>query len=75
MDRPDASSAPHPRPTALSIALCAISVAAAFYLWIEHRPHLLGVLPYVLLVACPIMHLLMHRGHHRHHDAGTRSEV
>jgi hypothetical protein len=31
----------------------------------------LGVLPYLLLLACPLMHVFMHHGHQhgdRHHD-------
>lgn len=40
---------------------------AAFFLWTEHRAHLLGVLPYVLLLLCPILHYLMH-GRHGGHD-------
>jgi hypothetical protein len=38
---------------------------AAFFLWEEHRAHLLGILPYVLLLLCPILHLL-HGGHGGH---------
>lgn len=40
-----------------------------FFLWTEHRAHLLGALPLLLLLAvCPLMHLFMHRGHrHGHH--------
>ena len=38
---------------------------AAFFLWTEHRAHLLGILPYLLLAACPLMHLFHHgHGHH-----------
>ena len=36
---------------------------AAFFLFSEHRAHLLGALPFLLLLACPLMHLFMHRGH------------
>jgi hypothetical protein len=36
---------------------------AAFFLWQEHAAHLLGVLPYALLLLCVITHVLMHRGH------------
>jgi hypothetical protein len=36
---------------------------AAFFLWSEHRAHVFGALPYLLLLACPLMHLFMHRGH------------
>ncbi|MDP3845573.1 MAG: DUF2933 domain-containing protein [Pseudomonas sp.] len=40
---------------------------AGFFLLAEHRAHLLGILPYLLLAACPLMHLFMHHGHgHRH---------
>jgi hypothetical protein len=45
---------------------------AVFFLWQEHRAHLLGALPWLLLLACPAMHFFMHRGHRRrqesHHD-------
>ena len=40
----------------------------AFLLFTEHRGHVLGVLPYVLLLLCPLMHFLMpgrHGGWHR----------
>lgn len=51
--------------------LVALGFAAliAFYLLTEHTAHVFGVLPYVLLLACPLMHLFMHRGHggHDHH--------
>ena len=36
---------------------------AAFLLFTEHRAHLLGFLPWLILLACPLMHLLMHGGH------------
>lgn len=44
-------------------------VIAAFFLFTEHRAHLFGILPYLLLLACPLMHLFMHHGHggHGHH--------
>ncbi|WP_231934098.1 DUF2933 domain-containing protein [Bordetella bronchialis] len=38
---------------------------AAFFLWTEHRAHLLGFLPYLLVLACPLMHLF-HHGHGQH---------
>lgn len=44
---------------------------AAFYLWTEHRAHLLGVLPFLLLLACPLMHMFMH-GSHGHGGDGRR---
>lgn len=35
---------------------------AGFFLWEEHKAHILGVLPYALLLLCPLMHLF-HGGH------------
>ena len=43
---------------------------AAWFLWTEHRAHLFGALPWLVLLACPLMHVFMHRGHHGHHGHG-----
>lgn len=45
---------------------------AVFFLWEEHHAHILGALPWIFFAACPLMHLVMHRGHHHHHH--DRSE-
>ncbi|MCS0611925.1 DUF2933 domain-containing protein [Massilia kyonggiensis] len=39
---------------------------ALFFLLTEHWAHLLGILPYLLLLACPLMHLFHRHGHHGH---------
>ena len=39
---------------------------AGFFLFTEHRAHVLGALPYLLLLACLLMHLFMHHGHGNH---------
>ena len=42
------------------------AVFAAFtviLLWEEHQAHLLGALPWLILIACPVLHLFMHGGH------------
>ena len=44
---------------------------AGFFLWQEHRAHLLGALPWVLLLLCPVVHLIMHRGHGDHGREGS----
>ena len=36
---------------------------AGFFLLTEHTAHVFGVLPWLLIAACPLMHLFMH---HRH---------
>jgi hypothetical protein len=41
-------------------------VIAVYFLWTEHRAHVLGALPYLMLLACPLMHLFHHGGHHNH---------
>lgn len=48
------------------LVLCGFLTIAVFFLWTEHRAHLFGVLPYLLLFACPLMLLFMHRGHDEH---------
>lgn len=51
---------------------------AGFLLLAEHRAHFFGALPYLLLLACPLMHLFHHGGHggHRNHggEAGDKGE-
>jgi hypothetical protein len=48
---------------------------AGFFLFTEHRAHVLGALPFLLLLACPLMHLFMHHDHgghdHRGHNHGS----
>ena len=39
---------------------------AAIFLISEHRAHVLGALPFVLLLACPLLHMFMHGGHGGH---------
>ena len=50
------------------IATACLGALALAALVIDHWVHALGALPYVLLLACPLMHL-MHRGHQGHSSA------
>jgi hypothetical protein len=52
------------------VALAAFVGIALFFLLTEHRAHLYGVLPYLFVLACPLMHLLHHRGHKHHRETG-----
>jgi hypothetical protein len=54
-------------------AAFAIAVMAVYYLLTRHAAHAFGVLPYLLILACPLMHLFGHRGHskHEHRDSGN----
>ena len=47
------------------IVLIGFLAIAAFFLWTEHRAHLLGILPYALFLLCPLLHLF-HGGHGGH---------
>ena len=46
---------------------------AGFFVLTEHTAHVLGVLPYLLLLACPLLHLF-HRGHGSHGRPGPHDE-
>ena len=48
------------------VALIVFLGIAAFFLITEHGAHLFGVLPFALLLLCPLMHLFMHGGHGGH---------
>lgn len=54
------------------LVLVGFLAVAGFYLWTEHREHVLGALPYLLLLACPLMHLF-HHGHGHHHGTSNRA--
>jgi hypothetical protein len=56
------------------LGACLFGAIALFFLWEEHSAHILGAIPYMLLLACPLMHLLMHRGHHGHADGTSGHE-
>jgi hypothetical protein len=45
----------------LWLGFCILATVAAFFLWQEHRAHILGAPPYLLLLLCPLSHRLMHR--------------
>ena len=47
------------------------AVIAAYFLISEHKAHLSGLLnywPFLLLAACPLLHMFMHGGHGGHGD-------
>ena len=45
--------------------LVAVSILG-FLIYEGHGAHLLGYLPYLLILACPLMHIFMHGGHGGH---------
>ena len=55
-------------------ALLVFLAIIAFFLFTEHRAYLFGILPYLLLLACPFMHFLMHGSHGKHANDGHGSQ-
>ena len=49
-----------------AIGLLVMGAVAAYFLLSEHRAHFFGALPFLLLLACPLMHIFMHGGHGGH---------
>lgn len=46
---------------------------AGFFLFTEHRAHLYGALPFLLILACPLMHLFHGHGNHGGSQQGNDS--
>lgn len=66
-----------PRPTRFwgsrhAVGLVVLGAVAAYFLLSEHRAHFFGALPFLLLLACPLMHVFMHRGHRGHAGGPVR---
>lgn len=59
-----------------SIGLVALGAIAAYFLLAEHRAHFVGALPlpFLLLLACLLMHVFMHRGHGGHGAGGRHNQ-
>jgi len=45
------------------LVLIGFMIIAGALLFTEHRAHVLGVLIWLPLLACPLMHIFMHGGH------------
>ena len=61
--------------TRSGVVLLGFLIVAGFYLVTEHTAHVLGVLPFLFLLACPLMHLFMHHGHGGHSGHGDASPL
>jgi len=50
------------------------AAVAGFFLITEHWAHLYGILPFLIILACPLMHIFMHHGHGNHGDHGRHDD-
>ena len=66
------SQSPRPGWRFRTAALGFIAIAGALLLF-EHRAHAFGALPWLFLLACPLLHFFMH-GHGSHGDAKDNSD-
>lgn len=59
---------PDARPNRLlkGLMIAAFAAGLLFLLIGEHRVHVLGWLPFLLLLLCPLLHMGMHGGHGGH---------
>ena len=51
------------RPGRSRVAFVVFTLVAGYFLWTEHRAHVIQYLPWALVALCPLMHVFMHRGH------------
>jgi hypothetical protein len=60
----------------MGLTLLGFIVIASAYLVAEHRAHLWGLLVWLPLLACPLMHFFMHGGHgHGHGSHGSTNQA
>ena len=62
----------------LGLLLCLLVSALGVYLLITHTGHVLTVIPYIFLIACPLLHLFGHshgHGSHRHPGKSEGSQI
>ena len=51
-----------------------LAIVIGGYLAIWHGTHVAAVLPFLVILACPLMHMFMHGGHGHHHGHGPTAE-
>lgn len=62
--------------TKTGIVFIGFMLIAGYQLVVEHGAHLAPYAPWLILLACPLMHLFMHHGHggYGHGDRNHRDE-
>jgi hypothetical protein len=49
-------------------------IVGGLFLIAQHRDHLIPYLPWLVLAACPLMHVFMHHGHGSHQGHSGHDE-
>ncbi|MCB1567707.1 MAG: DUF2933 domain-containing protein [Xanthomonadales bacterium] len=62
------------KPHRSNIVFWLFAAVAVYFLLVEHRQHVFGLLPYLLILLCPLMHMF-HHGHGGHHRGGRKDET
>ncbi|SFG53026.1 DUF2933 domain-containing protein [Neptunomonas qingdaonensis] len=60
--------------TPWGLATLALSGAATYFLVVEHQQHIFAFLPFLIFLACPLMHLFMHKKHRHGHNKHEEHE-
>jgi len=56
------------------VLLILILGGISYYLLTVHRQHLAIALPYLFLLACPLMHIFGHKHGHHHSDKNDKGD-
>lgn len=50
------------------------AIGGGYYLWTQHRAHVLQYWPLAIFLLCPFMHFFGHRGHHGNKSPSRNSD-
>jgi len=57
----------------LGVFMLVAGAVGVYYLLTEHLTHFTQAIPFLFLLACPLMHLFHGHGHHgAHHDGASK---
>ncbi len=54
--------------------IAVVGIAGSLFLVRSHSSHVVSVIPYVILLLCPLMHIFTHKNHGHSHGGGRHHE-